>query len=98
MTAKEREDTKLLKQNSRIARIAKGAGRPETDVRDFLMKFEQMEKMMVGMMGMMKGGAMPNIPGMGPVKGFRQAPKADQPFGQEKQSGGKKSPFGKKYF
>jgi len=98
MTAKERENTKLLKQNSRIARIARGSGRPETDIRDFLMKFEQMEKMMVGMASMMKGGAMPNLPGMGPVKGFRQAPKAEQPFGQQKSEGAKKSPFGKKYF
>lgn len=98
MTAKEREDTKLLKQNSRIARIAKGAGRPETDVRDFLQKFDQMEKMMVGMMSMMKGGAMPNLPGMGPVKGFRQAPKDAQPFQQGKEKSKTKNPFGKKYF
>lgn len=98
MTAKEREETKLLKQNTRIARIAKGAGRPETDVRDFLQKFEQMEKMMVGMMSMMKGGAMPNLPGMGPVKGFRQAPKDAQPFQQEREKSKPKNPFGKKYF
>lgn len=98
MTAKEREETKLLKQNSRIARIAKGAGRPETDVRDFLQKFDQMEKMMVGMMSMMKGGAMPNLPGMGPVKGFRQAPKDAQPFQQEREKSKPKNPFGKKYF
>lgn len=98
MTAKEREETKLLKQNTRIARIAKGAGRPETDVRDFLQKFEQMEKMMVGMMSMMKGGAMPNLPGMGPVKGFRQAPKDAQPFQQDREKSKPKNPFGKKYF
>ncbi|MBY0517001.1 MAG: signal recognition particle protein [Bacteriovoracaceae bacterium] len=98
MTAKEREETKLLKENSRIARIARGAGRSEADVKEFIAKFEQMEKMMVGMMSMMKGGAMPNLPGMGPVKGFRQAPKAAQPFAQEKPQGNKKSPFGKKYF
>lgn len=98
MTAKEREDTKLLKQPTRLARIARGSGKTEADVKDFLQKFEQMEKMMVGMMGMMKGGAMPNIPGMGPMKGFRQAPKAAQPFGQEAPKGQKKSPFGKKYF
>ncbi len=98
MTAKEREDTKLLKQNTRIARIARGAGRPETDVRDFLQKFDQMEKMMVGMMSMMKGGAMPNLPGMGPVKGFRQAPKDAQPFQQGPDKTKAKRPFGKKYF
>ena len=98
MTVKEREDTKLLKQPTRLARIARGSGKTENDVKDFIQKFEQMEKMMVGMMGMMKGGAMPNIPGMGPVKGFRQAPKDAQPFASEKNNGGKKSPFGKKYF
>ena len=98
MTVKEREDTKLLKQPTRLARIARGSGKTENDVKDFIQKFEQMEKMMVGMMGMMKGGAMPNIPGMGPVKGFRQAPKDAQPFASEKNTGGKKSPFGKKYF
>jgi signal recognition particle subunit SRP54 len=98
MTVKEREDTKLLKQPTRLARIARGSGKTENDVKDFIQKFEQMEKMMVGMMGMMKGGAMPNIPGMGPVKGFRQAPKDAQPFASEKNNSGKKSPFGKKYF
>ncbi len=98
MTKHEREDTKLLRQPSRVARIAKGAGRQEGDVRDFLQKFDQMEKMMVGMMQMMKGGAMPQLPGMGPVKGFRQAPKGDQPFLGEREKGPKKSPFGKKYF
>jgi signal recognition particle subunit SRP54 len=98
MTKKERENTKLLKESSRLARIARGSGKTEAEVRDFITKFEQVEKMMVGMMSMMKGGAMPNLPGMGPMKGFRQAPKDAQPFGENKSSGSKKSPFGKKYF
>lgn len=98
MTKQERENTKLLKEGSRIARIAKGSGRQEGDVRDFLQKFEQMEKMMVGMMQVMKGGAMPQLPGMGPVKGFRQAPKDQNPFGQVQQKSGNKNKFGKKYF
>lgn len=97
MTKKEREETKLLKEPSRIARIAKGSGRLESDVTEFLQKFEQMEKMMVGMMQVMKGGAMPQLPGMGPVKGFRQAPKDASMFGQEKQKSNK-GKFGKKYF
>jgi hypothetical protein len=50
------------------------------------------------MMGMMKGGGLPNIPGMGPVKGFRQAPKSQQPMPGSSSKSGKKSPFGKKYF
>jgi signal recognition particle subunit SRP54 len=99
MTKTERENTKLLKESSRIERIARGSGRKADDVKEFIQKFEQMEKMMVGMAGMMKGGAMPQIPGMGPVKGFRQAPKAASPFGEQQvEKPSKKSPFGKKYF
>lgn len=98
MTKQERENTKLLKDASRVARIARGSGRQESDVQDFLQKFDQMEKMMVGMMQVMKGGAMPQLPGMGPVKGFRQAPKANDPFQQGKTVPEKKRPFGKKYF
>jgi len=50
-----------------------------------------------GLMGMMKGGGLPNLPGMGPVKGFRQAPQ-NQQLGQQAKKDGKKNPFGKKYF
>jgi hypothetical protein len=56
-----------------------------------------MQQMMVGMMGMMKGGGLPSIPGMGPVKGFRQAPQGQNPMTPTEKSG-KKSPYGKKYF
>ena len=97
MTKKEREDTSLI-DASRRKRIASGSGKSVQEVNQFLERFDQMRQMMVGMMGMMKGGGMPNIPGMGPVKGFRQAPKSQQPFGQQEAKGGKKSPFGKKYF
>ena len=97
MTKKEREDTKLI-DASRRKRIARGSGRTVQDVNQFLERFEQMRQMMVGMMGMMKGGGLPNIPGMGPVKGFRQAPQIQQPFGQQPDKGAKKSKFGKKYF
>ena len=93
MTQKERDDHKLL-NDSRISRIAKGSGRNEKDVRDFITKFEQMQGMMVNMMGMMKGGGMPNIPGMPPMPGYRQAAGA----GKKKKSGKKKSPFGSKFF
>jgi signal recognition particle subunit SRP54 len=98
MTKKEREDTSLI-DGSRRKRIASGSGRTVQEVNQFLERFEQMRQMMVGMMGMMKGGGLPNIPGMGPVKGFRHAPQAQQPFGQQSAGkNGKKSPFGKKYF
>lgn len=100
MTKKEREEVSLI-DGSRRKRIATGSGRSVQEVNQFLERFDQMRQMMVGMMGMMKGGGLPNIPGMGPVKGFRQAPQHQnqQVFGgnQEKKKGGK-SPFGKKYF
>jgi signal recognition particle subunit SRP54 len=98
MTKKEREDVDLI-DGSRRKRIAAGAGKTVQEVNQFIERFDQMRQMMVGMMGMMKGGGLPNIPGMGPVKGFRQAPQGQnqQVFGQEKKSK-PKSPFGKKYF
>jgi signal recognition particle subunit SRP54 len=98
MTKKEREDVDMI-DASRRKRIAAGAGRTVTEVNQFIERFGQMRQMMVGMMGMMKGGGLPNIPGMGPVKGFRQAPQSQQPFGKApSKSGGKKNKFGKKYF
>lgn len=63
MTKKERQDYKLIKE-SRIKRIAGGSGTTEPQVKDFLQKFRQMEKMMGGMAQMMKGGGMPGMPGM----------------------------------
>src|SRR5690606_13885765 len=72
MTKSERENVDII-NGSRRERIAKGCGRTEKDVTEFIERFNQMKQMMVGMMSMMKGGGMPNLPGMGPVKGFRQA-------------------------
>ena len=63
MSKKERNDYKIIK-DSHVKRIARGSGNPESAVRDFINKFKQMEKMMGGMMQMMKGG-MPGMPGMG---------------------------------
>jgi signal recognition particle subunit SRP54 len=97
MTEKEREDTKLI-NTSRRTRIAKGSGKTVQDVDQFLERFDQMRQMMVGMMGMMKGGGLPSLPGMGPVKGFRQAPQNQNALGAQKEKGSKKNPFGKKYF
>jgi signal recognition particle subunit SRP54 len=97
MTKHEREEVDMI-DGSRRKRIASGSGRTVQEVNQFIERFVQMRQMMVGMMGMMKGGGLPNIPGMGPVKGFRQSPQ--QPgFGQKApKSKGGKSPFGKKYF
>lgn len=99
MTKKEREDVDLI-DGSRRKRIATGSGRSVQEVNQFIERFGQMRQMMVGMMGMMKGGGLPNIPGMGPVKGFRQAPQAQnqQMFGGGDKKGPKKGQFGKKYF
>jgi signal recognition particle subunit SRP54 len=99
MTKKEREEVSIV-DGSRRKRIATGSGRSVQEVNQFLERFDQMRQMMVGMMGMMKGGGLPNIPGMGPVKGFRQAPQNQnqQLFGQQEKKNKPKSPFGKKYF
>jgi signal recognition particle subunit SRP54 len=98
MTKKERENVDLV-DGSRRKRIASGSGRSVQEVNQFLERFGQMRQMMVGMMGMMKGGGLPNIPGLGPVKGFRQAPQGhnQQLFGEQEKKK-PKSPFGKRYF
>jgi len=47
MTPAEKKNAKLIKAHpGRIARIAKGSGCSEKDVREFLSQFEKMEKMM----------------------------------------------------
>ncbi|OIQ17856.1 MAG: signal recognition particle protein [Bacteriovorax sp. MedPE-SWde] len=69
MTKAERQNYKIVKE-SRIERIAKGSGNTVVQVKDFIAKFKQMEKMMGGMMQMMKGGGMPSMPGMGGMPGM----------------------------
>lgn len=93
MTQGEKDNHKLL-NDSRISRIAKGSGRAEKEVRDFIAKFEQMQSMMVNMMGMMNGGGMPNIPGMPAMPGYRQAKSG----GKKGKKGNKKGQFGSKFF
>ncbi len=92
MTKEERANYRLVK-DSRIERIAKGSGTTGKDVREFLNKFQSMEKMMGMMSGMMKG-KMPSMPGM---KGFRQGPQ-DMMGEKKKKGGGGKGPWGKSYF
>ena len=97
MTKKERDDHQLLKEKSRIERIAKGSGTTVDAVEAFMKKFREMREMMINMMGMMSSGqGMPSLPGMGPMKGFRQAP--GQPGQGKKKKGKGKSPFGRKFF
>lgn len=67
MTKAERQNYKLIKE-SRLKRIARGSGHPDSAVKDFIAKFAQMEKMMGGMMAMMKGGGMPGMPAVGGQK------------------------------
>ncbi len=82
MTQMERENYRII-NDSRIKRIANGSGTNIGAVNDFLSKFKQMEKMMGGMMAMMKGGS----------------PAGAQGFQMQKPKGPKKGPWGgKKYF
>ena len=101
MTKGERQDYKLIKE-SRMKRIARGAGVADESVKDFLSKFRQMEQMMGGLSSMMKGGGMggfPGMPGMGPQKGFRQEAGAmQQDFSGKQKKKGTKGPWGKGYF
>jgi signal recognition particle subunit SRP54 len=94
MTKKERQNYKLIKE-SRIKRIASGSGSSIQAVKDFIEKFRQMEKMMGGMMQMMKGG-MPGMPGMpGGNPGFRQ----EAGMGKKPKKGKKKKgPWGGGFF
>jgi len=90
MTKEERDNYKII-NDSRIKRIARGSGNPEGSIKDFIVKFKQMEKMIGPMMQMMKGG-MPDVggmgtPGMGPQKGFRQQPQQDPAFKKKKGKG-----------
>ena len=98
MTKGERDNYKIVKE-SRIDRIAKGSGNTIQAVKDFLAKFKQMEKMMGGMMGMLKGGGMPSMPGMPSLPGM---PGSNAGYRQEKKKkekgGKKKSKWGKGYF
>ena len=98
MTKKERNNYKIIK-DSHVSRIARGSGNPEKSVRDFIQKFAQMEKMMGGMMQMMKGGGMPGLPGMPGMggDGFRQQP-GGNPFGAGKKKKKIKGPWGGGFF
>jgi signal recognition particle subunit SRP54 len=65
MTPEERRNPKIL-NGSRRARIAKGSGRPVSEVNRLLKQFTEMQKFMKQMKGMMggPGGGVPRISGM----------------------------------
>jgi len=66
MTVEERKNPQIL-NGSRRSRIAKGCGRPVSDVNRLLEQFREMQKMMKKMG---KGGRMgfPGMPGMTPPR------------------------------
>jgi signal recognition particle subunit SRP54 len=63
MTPEERRKPDIL-NGSRRARIAKGSGRPVSEVNRLLKQFKEMQKLMKQMKGMM-GGGMSAMGGMG---------------------------------
>jgi signal recognition particle subunit SRP54 len=69
MTAEERKTPGIM-NGSRRARVAKGSGRPISEVNKLLDQFREMQKMMKKMGG---GGRMgfPSMPGMGNFGGMR---------------------------
>jgi signal recognition particle subunit SRP54 len=62
MTPKERKEPSLL-NGTRRSRVAKGSGRPVSEVNKLLEQFREMQKMMKKM-GAGGGGRMPALPGM----------------------------------
>jgi signal recognition particle subunit SRP54 len=61
MTAKERRNPKLLQNQSRVRRIARGSGSTQQEVQKLIKQFNDMQKIM-RQMG--KGGGMPRMPGL----------------------------------
>lgn len=61
MTARERQNPKLLQNQSRVRRIARGSGTTPQEVQKLIKQFNEMQKMM-RQMG--KGGGMPRKPGL----------------------------------
>ncbi len=66
MTPQERRRPEIL-NGSRRARIARGSGRPVSEVNRLMEQFKQMQKMMKQLRGFGagRGGRMPRIPGLG---------------------------------
>lgn len=69
MTPQERIEPKIL-NGSRRVRIAKGSGRQVSDVNNLVDRFTQAQKVMK----QMRGGKVPNIPGMGAMPNMATAP------------------------
>lgn len=74
MTMEERRKPEIL-NGSRRARIAKGAGVTVAQVNQLVRQFEQMRKMMQGLMGAKMGGRMPAMPLPGGMPGLPGLPR-----------------------
>lgn len=68
MTRQERARPEII-NGSRRARIARGSGRPVSEINRLLKQFKEMEKFMKSMKGLMGGMGGGKVPGLG--KGFR---------------------------
>lgn len=68
MTPRERQRPEII-DGSRRARIARGSGRPVSEINRLLKQFKEMEKLMKSMKGLMGGLGGGGLPGLG--KGFR---------------------------
>ncbi|MEJ2718278.1 MAG: signal recognition particle protein [Deltaproteobacteria bacterium] len=96
MTPDERRQPQVI-NDGRIQRIAKGAGRQESDVRELLGKFKDMRDLMVAMGGGKIRGRWKKMKGFkkmlggglaGPLGPELSAPGADAPFGLPEIKGG----------
>ncbi len=77
MTPQERKDPHtLIREPSRVKRIAKGSAQPEQGVTELIQKFLFMKQMMGGMGGMGDMGMLGRIPGMKNIAAARQLKKA----------------------
>lgn len=101
MTAAERDTPELI-NSSRRARIAKGCGLPDSEIKQFLTQFEQMRTLMKHLTGMtddLKQGKQPSLPGMGgrspgfPGSGKGMNLQMPRAKGKKKQKHSSGSPF-----
>ncbi len=87
MTAGERNDPHVLvREPSRVRRVAKGAGAQELAVQELIQKFLFMQQMMGGLGGGLGGGLLSRIPGLGGLAAARHLRRAMR--GQPAPTGG----------
>lgn len=86
MTPQERKNEKLLSNESRKKRIAKGSGTSVVEINNFLTKFNQIKTMMIQMSGMLPGmpggGKMPTLPPQMQPPGQQTKKKSSGPWGK----------------